>query len=223
MQETPYARLNFRGDYRIRCKCRFRGSQLLLGGGLASVISRKLGLSRRDVKTMFLCGAAAGFSAIFKAPLTEILFALEMPYKKDIETGIFIPASIASVSAYLISALTLGSESLFPVSSAVTPSIFHLLYVIILGILAALVALLFMEILEEIDRMSRWAAVRFPMVLLSVFFELILGIIGLFCPEVLGLGYDVIYKLTSSELGRLSLSALAMILTLKILATSFNP
>ncbi|MEM3892177.1 MAG: chloride channel protein, partial [Nitrososphaerales archaeon] len=75
------------------------GPSLLLGGGISSFIARRLKLDQKDVKTLFLCGAAAGFSAIFKAPLTGILFALEIPYKRDVETEVFIPASIASVTA----------------------------------------------------------------------------------------------------------------------------
>ncbi|MEM4833492.1 MAG: chloride channel protein, partial [Thermosphaera sp.] len=79
------------------------GPSLLLGGGISSSIARGLKLDQKDVKTLFLCGAAAGFSAIFKAPLTGILFALEIPYKRDIEAEVFIPASIASITAYFTS------------------------------------------------------------------------------------------------------------------------
>jgi CIC family chloride channel protein len=90
------------------------GPSLLLGGGISSFITRKLGLNQKDIKKLFLCGAAAGFSAIFKAPLTGILFALEIPYKRDVETEVFIPASIASITAYFTSAVTLGTETIFP-------------------------------------------------------------------------------------------------------------
>jgi len=47
-----------------------KGPSLLLGGGISSFITRRLGLGQEDVKRMFLCGAAAGFSAIFRALLT---------------------------------------------------------------------------------------------------------------------------------------------------------
>lgn len=84
------------------------GPSLLLGGGISSFITRRLGLNQRDVKKLFLCGSAVGFSAFFRAPLTGILFALEIPYKRDIETEVFIPASIASITAYFASAIALG-------------------------------------------------------------------------------------------------------------------
>lgn len=55
------------------------GPSLLLGGGIASSIGRRLRLEPVSMKIYLLSGVAAGFSAIFKAPLTGILFALEIP------------------------------------------------------------------------------------------------------------------------------------------------
>ncbi len=48
-------------------------------------------------------GVAAGFSASFKTPLTGLLFALELPYRRDLEKESFIEAAIASSTAYLVS------------------------------------------------------------------------------------------------------------------------
>jgi chloride channel protein, CIC family len=44
----------------------------------------RLRLNERDRRIMLICGAAAGMSAVFRAPLTGIVFALEMPYKDDL-------------------------------------------------------------------------------------------------------------------------------------------
>ncbi|MGB9853617.1 MAG: chloride channel protein [Candidatus Bathyarchaeales archaeon] len=198
------------------------GPSLLLGGGVSSFITRKLKLSQKDVKKLFLCGAAAGFSAIFKAPLTGILFAIEIPYKRDIETEIFVPASIASVTAYFVSALTLGTESIFPAPIFLTPTLPTLLHATFLGIIAALVALAFMETLEKTNSISKRLSSLFSMYVLSICVGLFLGVIGLFYPEALGLGYEFIHKIATTGLGQWSLATLILILILKIVATSLT-
>jgi len=40
---------------------------------------------------MLISGAAAGMSAVFRAPLTGIVFALEMPYKDDLAHEALLP------------------------------------------------------------------------------------------------------------------------------------
>jgi CIC family chloride channel protein len=198
------------------------GPSLLLGGGISSFIARRLRLSQKDVKKLLLCGAAAGFSAIFKAPLTGVLFALEVPYKRDVETEVFIPASIASIVAYLTSAVTLGTEAVFPSPTPLTPTLPVLAHAILLGILAALVGVAFVEALERADAISKRLARRLPMLHMAIIGGFGLGVIGLFHHEVLGLGYGFIHEAASGKLGRLGLTTLIALLTLKIVATSIT-
>ena len=198
------------------------GPSLLLGGGIASFITRRLKLGQNDVKKLFLCGAAAGFSAIFKAPLTGILFALEIPYKRDVETEVFIPASIASITAYFTSAITLGTETIFPTPIFLMPTPSILMHAIFIGILAALVALAFIETLERTNTISKRLTSKFPMLPMTIIAGLILGFIGLLYPEALGLGYDFIHKVAITELGEWTLITLTALLILKIVTTSIT-
>jgi CIC family chloride channel protein len=198
------------------------GPSLLLGGGLSSFITRKLRLSQKDVRKLFLCGAAAGFSAIFKAPLTGILLALEIPYKRDVETEVFIPASIASITAYLTSAVALGTETIFPNPPFLYSPPPILMHAILLGILAALVALAFLEIFDKTNTLVKKIASRLSMSYIAVVGGLIVGVIGLFYPEALGLGYDFIHKTTVAKLGEIDLSTLIAALLFKIVATSIT-
>lgn len=71
------------------------GPSLLVGGGVASAISRRLNVRVHHLRRIFISGAAAGLAAVFRTPLTGILFALEIPYKNDLDMETFIEASIA--------------------------------------------------------------------------------------------------------------------------------
>lgn len=198
------------------------GPSLLLGGGISSSITRRLGVSREEVKKLFLCGAAAGFSAVFKAPLTGILLALEIPYKRDIEVEVFIPASIASVTAYFVSATILGVEPLFksPFPTATTPLI--LIHAAILGAVVSLSALAFIKSFDAMSIARKRLTGKYPMPALVACAGLLLGAIGFFYPEVLGLGYGFIHGITSPDPPQYSLAVLALIVVLKILATSIT-
>lgn len=58
-------------------------------------------LGERPRLVLLVAGAAAGIAAIFKAPATGVLFAIEVPYARDISRHGLIPALIASATSYL--------------------------------------------------------------------------------------------------------------------------
>ena len=73
----------------------------------------RLHLSARDRRIMLVCGAAAGMAAVFRAPLTGTVFALEMPYRDDLAHDALVPSLIASSVAYAIVASVEGTAPLF--------------------------------------------------------------------------------------------------------------
>ena len=119
------------------------GPSIYGGGAIASWLWTKVRMDARDRRILLICGAAAGMSAVFRAPLTGIVFALEMPYRDDLAHEALLPSLIASVVAYVTLISFLGAEPLF--NFAVAPSFTHsdLYWSALLGLIIGLVAMAF--------------------------------------------------------------------------------
>ncbi len=212
-----------------------------IGAGTASILGGWLKLKRGDLRTLVIAGAAAGFGAIFKAPLGGALFALETPYKNDLEHSAVVPALISSTTAYLVFILF---PSVFPVPGITTGPIFgvlsalptydlpHLGLYMLVGLLAGLVAVAFVKVFFWIsDFFSEW---KTPFVVKTTLGGLVCGALGVAIPSVLGLGYGWDQQLVLGNLGQvivgdqvattfaLLLLAFAATLVVKVVATSFT-
>ncbi len=120
---------------------------------------RQLNLDARDRRILLICGAAAGMSAVFRAPLTGIVFALEMPYKDDLAHEALLPSLIASVVSYLTLGAFLGNQPLFNFASARSYTMEDLLWCALLGALIGLVAMLFVITFRHLRSfVVQWAA-----------------------------------------------------------------
>lgn len=104
---------------------------------------RWLRLDARDRRIMLICGAAAGMSAVFRAPLTGIVFALEMPYKDDLAHEALMPSLIASVVSYVTLSSFLGGAPLFDFASSTSFTGKDLVWCALLGLLIGLLAMAF--------------------------------------------------------------------------------
>ncbi|MDE3154190.1 MAG: chloride channel protein [Acidobacteriota bacterium] len=123
------------------------GPSIYGGGAIGSWLWDKLRLARlepRDRRIMLISGAAAGMAAVFRAPLTGLVFALEMPYKDDLAHEALLPSLIASVVAYATLASFLGAGPLFDfVAPGATFARRDLFWAALLGVLCGLVTMVF--------------------------------------------------------------------------------
>ncbi len=122
------------------------GPSIYGGGAIGSWLWSKLqriGLEPRDRRIMLISGAAAGMAAVFRAPMTGLVFALEMPYKDDLAHEALLPSLIASVVSYVTLAFFLGAAPLFNFASATSFTGRDLLWCALLGALIGLVAMAF--------------------------------------------------------------------------------
>ncbi len=122
------------------------GPSIYGGGAVGSWLWAKLrhfGLEPRDRRIMLISGAAAGMAAVFRAPMTGLVFALEMPYKDDLAHEALLPSLIASVVSYVTLAFFLGAEPLFNFASGISFNGRDLLWCAFLGVLIGLASMAF--------------------------------------------------------------------------------
>lgn len=119
-----------------------------VGARLRALSGRWLGAPERRV--LLVAGAAAGVAAIFKAPATGAVFALEVPYQDDLARHMLLPSLVGAATGYLTFAAFHGTTPLFEVADSIPFSYKDLLAAIALGLLAAFGARLF-------ARGVRWA------------------------------------------------------------------
>ena len=96
------------------------GPSIYAGSVIGSSLQRRFArfFSREDAKLLLVAGAAAGVSAIFKAPATGALFAIEVPYRADVARRNVLPAMVAAAASYVTFAIVDGTEPILPVSGS---------------------------------------------------------------------------------------------------------
>ncbi len=197
----------------------FEGPSLATGGGIASVLTKKLKLHMEEIRVLTLAGAAAGFSALFRAPLTGIFFALELPYQRDLAKEAFVPATVACIVSYITSVLLLGKTMMIPfipVPPAV-PTALDVLHLVVIGAIAGFVGYCYAKLFRVMENSVFRSVVKgdWSIVLLG---GLAIGALGLLDPAVLGEGDEYIHAFI---IGGLKTTCWFILLTLvlKIVAT----
>ena len=136
----------------------YEGPSIYIGSAVGTGIQRRLSrfFGREDAKVLLVCGAAAGVSAIFKAPATGIVFALEVPYQDDLARRMLLPAAISSAASYVVFAALAGTSPLLPVRGVAPFNFVDLGGAALIGLLCGFGARLFVLLLREAKRIAAW-------------------------------------------------------------------
>ncbi|HVI07899.1 MAG TPA: chloride channel protein [Candidatus Binatia bacterium] len=137
------------------------GPSIYGGGAIGSWLwtrLRRFRLEERDRRIMLICGAAAGMSAVFRAPLTGIVFALEMPYRDDLAHEALVPSLIASVVSFMTLSAFLGATPLFDFTGCLAFARHDLYWSALLGLIVGLVAMVFVVTFRRARRLFiKWS------------------------------------------------------------------
>lgn len=191
------------------------GPVVHLAAGLASALTRPLKLNVAAGR-LFLGGAVAAAVAVsFNATLAGTFFALELVVRRYAFSA-FAPVAISASVGTLLGHVVYGDDPAFIippnwhiVSYTELPAFF------VLGLLAAAVAIVFMWSIFRVRAFFVWT--RLPRWSWPALAGVLLGLIGAWRPEVLGVGYEATSKVLAHGF---ALEMLLQILVLKLLATA---
>jgi CIC family chloride channel protein len=205
------------------------GPIVQIGSAIGSSLGQLLHLSNDRVRNLVACGAAGGIAATFNAPIAGVIFALEI-ILGDFRLNYFISIVVSSVTASVIGRVVFGNVPAFPLPVEYgVNSIWEFMFYVFLGILAAIVGVVFVrslywteDIFEKWKSVPEWVQPAIGGALLGVLalaYPLFTPVTWDGLPQIFNVGYEVIGNALSNQL--LLVAALSL-LVLKIVATSLT-
>ena len=191
------------------------GPSVQVSAGIASVLGRRLGLSTSSVKALLPVGASAALAAAFNTPIAAVLFTLE-EVMGDMHAPVLGSIVLASATSWIVLHLLLGDEPLFHVPAYQLVHPLEFLVYAVLGLAGGLVSVGFVKLLlwqrKHFLQLPKYTLWWQPAV-----GGLVVGILGWFFPDVLGVGYNFVDKALN---GGMLVRTMALLVLLKVLATS---
>ena len=191
---------------------------LQIGAGVASLISRRVGLSRERLRVFAPVGAAAGLAAAFNAPISAILFVIEEVIGQW-TSAVLGSVVLSAVSAVVVARWFWGASPMFRIPSVNLRDPRELLAYAVLGLVGGAASLAFAKALgwlrPTLRRQPEWSQLMQPAVA-----GLLVGAIGYFgLPQVMGAGYGTIDQAIH---GQFALKVLLLLAVFKIIATTLS-
>jgi len=187
-----------------------------IGAGWGSLVGRVLRLSPERLRNLVACGAAAGIAATFNAPIAGVFFALEV-ILGEMETRALSTIVVAAVTGSVVGRYFFGDRAIFSIPDYALVDTTELLLYVGLGFAGALAGVLFVRALQWVTRLfQRWQVAE---VFAPALGGLAVGLLGVFFPQVLGMGTQTIEAALQIRLPWHLMLSLCFV---KILATSFT-
>lgn len=184
------------------------GPSIQLGAMTAKGFSRAAKRVKTEEKLLITCGASAGLSAAFNAPIAGILFALEEVHK-HFSPELLLSSMAASITSDFVSRNVFGLTPVFSFHITHMMPLGTYGHVLVLGVIMGAMGVVYNTTLSKTQDLYGkipWGTVK----LLIPF--LLAGVFGFTYRSVLGGGHALVEELSTGEM---ALGALCLLLAVK--------
>jgi CIC family chloride channel protein len=168
---------------------------VLTGSAIGSQLGNLLHLDQKKMMLLVGCGATGAVAGIFKAPITGVIFTLEV-LMLDLTMASIVPLIITAITATVITFALSGTENMFPFDTTVNFAPERTPYYILLGVVCGFVSLYFVRGSNKLESFFR--SINSPMKKLAVG-GVMLSLLIFFLPPLYGEGYDTITALINGQ------------------------
>jgi CIC family chloride channel protein len=188
-----------------------------IGGACGSLVGQASRFSGNRIKLLIAAGSAGAIAATFNAPIAGVMFATEIVLLGNFALTSFAAIVVSSGIATVVSRMYYGEHPIFTVPKYDVVSAYEIPLYLLFGLFVGLAAVLYIRAFFKIK--DKFDGINMNPHLKPALGALIVGIIGIFYPEVFGDGYEVIELALEGKMIFLVMFALIFI---KIIATGLT-
>lgn len=173
------------------------GPSVQLGAGVGSFVGNLFKLKNSNKDTLIASGAGAAIAATFNAPIAGTIFVLEELLNR-FSSSILFPCLVATVTASSVSRYLLGNKTIF--ACEFVPAVFNsesIIIYILLAIVSGILGVLFSKTIFFFDNLYEKLN-KIPNYIKPAIASLIIGIVGIYLPQVLSGGNTVVEVLLNN-------------------------
>lgn len=190
------------------------GPVVHLGATIGAWLAERLGLDRSHSRTLLACGVAAATGSLFNAPVAGAVFAIEVVVG-NLSLTAGAPIFVAAVTGTAIGRFYFGSAPAFSVPEQHLISFWEVPAFALLGVVCAVAAMVMMQSAFTVEKAV--AKTKLPVWLQPACGGVLVGVIAVFLPQILGVGYLA----TDTALrGAFDLQMLSLLIVAKIAAVA---
>jgi CIC family chloride channel protein len=170
------------------------GPTIQLGANIGKMVKDTLGKSDIESNSLISTGAAAGLASAFNAPFAGIIFVIEEMHGQFKFNFYSVAAiMIGAGTADFIVRVLVNSKPVLDIMIFPSPNIFGLWIFIILGLLCSIIGYVYNKLLVISLDLFKFSF-KIPIIYTGITVGLIIAVIGMFFPNLIGGGYDIITK-----------------------------